>query len=61
MGSRPGKGCHHARMYLKEQRTNCNLAIEGDIEKAYDNINHDILRNILEKRRTKIQFFGEWI
>jgi group II intron reverse transcriptase/maturase len=61
-GFRPGKGCHHCITYLKGNGPNCNVAIEGDIDGAYDNVNQDILIKILEKRiqDTKfLQFLNE--
>lgn len=47
-GFRPGKGCHHCIIFLKEMGSNCNVAVEGDIEGAYDNVNQEILVRILE-------------
>jgi group II intron reverse transcriptase/maturase len=47
MGFRPGKGCHHCIVKIKEKAPNCNIAIEGDIEGAYDNVNHETLIEIL--------------
>jgi RNA-directed DNA polymerase len=49
-GFRPGKSCHHSITFLKEMGPNCNMAIEGDIEGAYDNVNQEVLVQILEKR-----------
>lgn len=49
-GFRPGKGAHHVIRQLKEYGSNCTVAIEGDIEGAYDNVDHDIMTNILRKR-----------
>jgi RNA-directed DNA polymerase len=56
MGFRPGKSCHHAITYIKKFGTGCNIAIEGDIEGAYDNVDHDILYKILEKRIADYKF-----
>lgn len=56
MGFRPGKGCHHCIKKLKEQAPNCTMAIEGDIEGAYDNVDHSILIRILEKQISDQKF-----
>lgn len=49
-GFRPGKGCHDAIIRLEEKAKSMYQAIEGDIEGAYDNLNHDILMTILAKK-----------
>lgn len=49
-GFRPNLGCHHAITRLKELGTGSTIAIEGDIEGAYDNVDHEILTNILRKQ-----------
>lgn len=49
-GFRPKLGCHHAIKLLKEKGTNSITAIEGDIEGAYDNVDHDIMKKILSKQ-----------
>lgn len=49
-GFRPGKGTHSALQLIDQKFKNMKWVIEGDIEKAYDSINHTILLNILEKR-----------
>ena len=49
-GFRPGKGTHSALQYIDQKFKNMKWVIEGDVEKAYDSINHTILLNILEKR-----------
>lgn len=49
-GFRPGKGCHDAIVKLEEKAKSVYQAIEGDIEGAYDNMNHDVLISILGKK-----------
>lgn len=56
MGFRPNRGCHHAITYLKYNGTGCTVAVEGDIESAYDAVDHDILHNILLKRISDMKF-----
>ncbi len=48
-GFRPNKSCHNAITHLIYNGTGSNIAIEGEIKGAYDNVNHDILINILKK------------
>lgn len=47
---RPGKGCYHCIHKLKKQGVDMNLAIEGDIKGAYDNVNQKKLLKILGKK-----------
>lgn len=49
-GFRPGKSPHYNIHFLKEKGTACNIAIEGDIVGAYDNVNIKILINIIRKK-----------
>jgi retron-type reverse transcriptase len=49
-GFRPRKGTHDAITALREKGDSLHMAIEGDIEGAYDNIDKNILINILSKR-----------
>lgn len=49
-GFRPGKSCHDAIEKLKKVGTACDYAIEGDIKGAFDNVNHEVMFRILEKR-----------
>lgn len=49
-GFRPNKSCHTALRALKQKFSNVTWAIEGDISKCYDSIDHDILIRILKKR-----------
>lgn len=56
MGFRPGKGCHHCIAELKEKGPNCNIAIEGDIEGTYDNVDHSTLIKILGKQISDQKF-----
>lgn len=48
-GFRRNYSTHHALHRIKKLSPACEIAIEGDIEGAYDNINHQILLKILEK------------
>jgi group II intron reverse transcriptase/maturase len=49
-GFRLGRGCHTALNSLKQQFGGVTWAIEGDILKCYDSINHDILLSLIRKR-----------
>lgn len=55
-GFRPNKGTHHNISKLKRLGTGCNIAIEGDIEGAYDNVDHQIMIRILRKRIQDVRF-----
>lgn len=59
-GFRPNKGCHDAIVaLLKSPDTNgARLAIEGDIEAAYDTVDRDILIKILNKKISDNKFLG---
>ena len=50
------KNTHQAILKIKYQGTGSNIAIEGDIEGAYDNTDHDILINILRKKISDNKF-----
>jgi group II intron reverse transcriptase/maturase len=49
-GFRPKKSCWSAVEKLKLHSKKCNIAIEGDIVSAYNNVDHDILLKILSRR-----------
>ena len=49
-GFRPNNSTWSAIEKLKLYSKRCNLAIEGDIVSAYNNVDHDILINILKQR-----------
>jgi retron-type reverse transcriptase len=49
-GFRPQQSCWSAIEKLKLHSKGCNLIIEGDIVSAYNNVNHNILLKILQKR-----------
>lgn len=55
-GFRPGYGCHHCIHKIKRLGPGTTIAIEGDIEGAYDNVDHEILIKILEKRISDKKF-----
>jgi retron-type reverse transcriptase len=48
-GFRPKKSSHQAIEYIKYNIPGCLIAIEGDIEGAYDNVQHYILIDILSR------------
>lgn len=48
-GFRPGRGCHTALTHIKQSFRGVSWFIEGDIKGCFDNIDHDILINILER------------
>ena len=49
-GFRPGKSAFQALYNLKNGGKLTNIGIEGDIQGAYNNVDHDLLLNILSKR-----------
>ena len=49
-GFRPNQSCWSAIEKLKLHSNRCNIAIEGDIVSAYNNVDHDILLKILSRR-----------
>lgn len=48
-GFRPGRGCHTALNYIQLRFGSANWAIEGDIARCFDDIDHDILLGILRR------------
>lgn len=57
-GFRTNKSCHHAIVKLKRFETGSTPVIEGDIEGAYDNVNHYIMIEILKKRTNDSKFLN---
>jgi RNA-directed DNA polymerase len=51
-GFRPRHSVWMAIEVLKDSSQKCNIAIEGDIVSAYNNLNHEILMELLMKRVT---------
>ena len=49
-GFRSGKGTHSTLQYINQKFKNMKWLIEGDIQKAYNSINHEILIKLMEKR-----------
>lgn len=49
-GFRPKKSCWSAIEKLELHSKRCNITIAGDIVSAYNNVNHDILLQILQRR-----------
>jgi retron-type reverse transcriptase len=49
-GFRPKVGCNHAIKQIRMYTNGMDVAIEGDIIGAYDNVQHNILIKILRKR-----------
>ena len=49
-GFRPKRSCHTALRYLQKYWTGVKWIIDMDIKGFFDNINHDVLINLLEKR-----------
>ena len=49
-GFRPSKSCHTALMQVKRSWTGVKWFIEFDIKGFFDNVNHDILIYLLEKK-----------
>lgn len=48
-GFRPNRGCHSALQRIWANGKACEFFIEGDIEKCFDSIDHNILINIISK------------
>lgn len=55
-GFRPDKECHHAIQFIKNNDTWCSIAVAGDIEGAYDNVDQNI--NTLKKRIVDKKFLN---
>lgn len=49
-GFRPGRSCHTALQYIQKRFTGARWFIEGDIKGFFDNIDHETLIHIMEKR-----------
>ncbi|MFC1961125.1 reverse transcriptase domain-containing protein [Chloroflexota bacterium] len=49
-GFRPQRGCHTALLSIRRQWQGTKWFIEGDIEGCFDNIPHQIILKLLEKR-----------
>lgn len=49
-GFRPGRSCHTALQYIQKRFTGARWFIEGDIKGFFDNIDHETLIRIMEKR-----------
>lgn len=49
-GFRPQKSCWTAIIRIEQLSKLCNIAIEGDIVSAYNNVDHDILIELLSRR-----------
>ncbi|MCI0561962.1 MAG: reverse transcriptase domain-containing protein [Nitrososphaera sp.] len=48
-GFRPGRGCHTALETIRRNWKGVSWIIEGDIEKCYDNLDHDLLLDIIRQ------------
>lgn len=63
-GFRPKNSCWSAVEKLKLYSRRCNLVIEGDIKSAYNNVNHNILLHILQRRikdKKFLKFIGKML
>lgn len=49
-GFRPKRDCAYAIRRIKKDAQFAEIVIEGDIEGAYDNVNHEVLMGIIMKR-----------
>ena len=49
-GFRPNRSCHTALLQIQKRFTGMKWFIEGDIKGFFDNIDHDVMLRILEKR-----------
>ena len=57
-GFRPGRSCHTALDEIKHKWTGMKWFIEFDIEGFFDNINHQILMEMLEKKIDDVKFLN---
>lgn len=57
-GFRKGIGTHNALKKIHNKAQGMELAIEGDIEGAFDNVNHDTLLNILKEKIKDSKFIN---
>jgi retron-type reverse transcriptase len=49
-GFRPNRSCHTAMKQLS-QWSGTKWAIEGDIKGFFDNVNHDLLAKLIQKKK----------
>lgn len=49
-GFRPGKSCHTALLQVKQKWTSVKWIIEADIKSFFDNIDHELLIQFLERK-----------
>lgn len=49
-GFRPKKSCHTALVQLKKEFTGARWFIEGDIKGCFDNIDHTVMINLIQKK-----------
>lgn len=57
-GFRPNRSCHSALKQAKIYFTGAKWFIEGDIKGCFDNINHKVLINILERKIKDSKFIN---
>lgn len=57
-GFRPGKSCHTALAQLKHEFIGAKWFVEGDIKGCFDNINHSVLINIINKKIKDVHFLN---
>ena len=55
-GFRPGKSCHTALLHVQTRFTGVKWFVEGDIKGFFDNIDHDVIIRILQKRISDDRF-----
>ena len=60
-GFRPKKSCHTALQAIKNSWTGIKWIVEVDIKGFFDNINHDVLMMLLERRIDDRRFLRLWI
>lgn len=49
-GFRPERSCHTALNSIKKEFTGVTWFVEGDIKGCFDNINHNVLVNIIDRK-----------
>lgn len=57
-GFRPGRSCHTALAMVKKEFTGAKWFIEGDIKGCFDNINHSVLMDVLNRKIKDVRFLN---
>jgi group II intron reverse transcriptase/maturase len=65
-GFRPGRSAHQALKVLREKCFKCNInwIVDADVSGFFDNLDHDLLREIIKRRVNDgglIRLIGKWL